>query len=75
MLQNTMKHRMGLALAATPSSLASGWWQSRADGVAGLSRENRSQCFGISASSARFASFVSLFLCDQRERSAACGPA
>jgi hypothetical protein len=62
-LQNSMErpHRAP-ALAATSSSFAGGWRQGRADCVARPSGENRLQCFGISASSIRFASFVMLFL-------------
>lgn len=76
MLQNTMEHRMGsstgrdIELVGERAAAESRGtvWLSRAERVA----RNAS---ALALSSTQFASFVLLFLCDERARSAACGPA
>jgi hypothetical protein len=74
-LQNTMEHRMGSS-AGRDVELVGGPVAAGSRGLCSQpSRENRLQCFGISALSVQFASFVMLFWSDKRARSAACSPA
>ena len=76
MLQNAMEHRMGFS-TGHGVELVGERAAAESRGTIWLGRPERvaRNASALAPLSTRFASFVLLFLCDERARSAACGAA